>query len=130
MSKVEKRSPSAGFAFVLFDDPRLSGNREGDRMLALDTICSPSTSAILLKPAKELAIFYQCVFGDLGIARAELTGIEREQERGIDEHQRGLVKCTHQILSSLHIDRRLAADRAVDLGKQESSGFERSCSHD
>ena len=65
---------------------------------------------VLFQPAEEFGVVDQPVLGDLRIAGAELARIERRQDPGIGQHQRGLIEGADEILAVRRIDRRLAAD--------------------
>ena len=71
-----------------------------------------------LEPGEEIDVAEQSVFGDLGIAGAELALRQRVEQRGIGEHQDRLMEGADQILAVLRIDAGLAADRGIDLRQQ------------
>ena len=68
-----------------------------------------------LQPGEEGGIAQHAIFGDFGIAGAELARRERVEHRGVRDHQHRLVKGAKQILALRRIDPGLAADRRVDL---------------
>ncbi len=74
--------------------------------------------AVRLEPGEERRVANKPVFDDLGIAGGQLAGRQRRQHVAIGEDQARLVKGADQVLAVPRIDARLAADRAVDLGKQ------------
>ena len=115
VAEVEQSPSAARLALVLFDDARLSRDGGGDRLRARGGIAGEHLRAIVLEPGEQLGVFDQRIFDDLGIAGADLPRIERVEQRRIDQHERRLVERADQILARRDIDRRLAADRAVDL---------------
>ena len=68
--------------------------------------------------AKNASIAEHAVFGDFGIAGAELARRQRIQHRGIRDHQNRLVKRADQIFSMRRVDAGLAADGGIDLRQQ------------
>ncbi len=70
------------------------------------------------EPGKEAGVTEQSVFGDLGIAGAELARRQCIERRSIGEHQDRLMEGADQILAMRRIDRSLAADRGLDLRQE------------
>ena len=68
-----------------------------------------------LQPGEERFVAEHAVFGDLGIAGAELARRQRVEHRGVGDHQHRLVKRAEQILALRRIDPGLAADGRIDL---------------
>src|SRR5919106_90060 len=52
---------------------------------------------------------------DLGTSVLDLLSRQRREELGVDDHLRRPVECARQVLATLDVDRRLAADRRVHL---------------
>jgi len=73
---------------------------------------------VRLQPGEEGGVAEQAVFGDLGIAGAELALGQRIEQGGIGDHHDRLVEGADQILALARIDAGLAADRGVDLRQQ------------
>ncbi len=73
---------------------------------------------VRLQPDEELGVAEQPVFGDLGIAGAELAQRQRVEQRGVGDHQDRLVEGADQVLALRRVDAGLAADRGIDLGEQ------------
>ena len=58
------------------------------------------------------------MFQDLGPARSQLSRRQGGQQVNVRHHQPGLMEGTDQILATRGVNRRLAADRGIDLGQQ------------
>ena len=71
-----------------------------------------------LEPGEKRLVAEHAVFGDLGVAGAELARRQRVEHGGIGHHQYRLVKRAEQILAVRRIDPGLAADRGIDLRQQ------------
>src|SRR3546814_17580531 len=72
--------------------------------------------AVLFQPGEEGGVLDQRIFDDLGIAGAELARVERAEHERVDQHPRGMVERTDEVLASRPVDCGLANHRAVDLG--------------
>ena len=73
---------------------------------------------VLFEPREERRIAEQSVFGDLGIAGAELALRQRVEQRGIGNDQDRLMEGADQVLALKRIDAGFAADRGVNLRQQ------------
>ena len=71
-----------------------------------------------LAPGEKGGIVDQAIFDHFGIARAKLALVERVEQRRVGDDQGRHVEAADQIFLAGGVDRGLAADRAVDLGKQ------------
>ena len=69
-----------------------------------------NTGVVGLQPGKERFVAEHAVFGDFGIAGAELARRQCIKHGGIGDHQKWLVKCAEQVLALRRIDPGLAAD--------------------
>ena len=74
--------------------------------------------AIGFAPFKETGVVNQAIFDDFGIASPQFPVGEAVEHERVDQHEAGLVETADQILAHRAVDRRLAADAAVYLGKQ------------
>ncbi len=113
MTEIEQCA-LAGLALVARHDRGLGAARGGDGVLARSAACE-NIGVIGLEPGEERFVAQHAVFGDFGIAGAELARRQRIQHRGIRDHQKRLVKRAEQILALWRIDPGLAADRRIDL---------------
>ena len=68
--------------------------------------------------AKNAFVAEHTVFGDFGVAGAELARRQGVEHRGIGDHQHRLMKRAEQVFSLRRIDPGLAADRRIDLRQQ------------
>ena len=73
---------------------------------------------LVFEPAEERFIAEHAVFGDFGIAGAELARRQGVEHGGVGNHQHRLMKCAEQIFALRRIDPGLAADRRIDLRQQ------------
>ena len=73
---------------------------------------------VLLQPGEEGFVAEHAVFGDLGIAGAELARRQRVEHGGVGDDQHRLVEGAEQILALRRIDAGLAADGGIDLRQQ------------
>ena len=71
-----------------------------------------------LQPGEEGGVAEQPVFGDLGVAGAEVALGQRVEQRGVGDDQHRLVEGADQVLAVRRVDAGLAADRRVDLRQQ------------
>lgn len=62
------------------------------------------------EPAEKCFVSEQAIFGDLGVAGAELARRQRVQHRGIGHHQHRLMERADQVFAARRIDTGLAAD--------------------
>jgi hypothetical protein len=72
------------------------------------------------EPGEERLVAEHAVFGDFGIAGAELARRQRIEHGGIGDHQQRLMERAEQVFPLRRIDSSLAADRRVDLRQQRS----------
>ena len=63
-----------------------------------------------LQPGEKRLVAEHAIFGDFGIAGAELARRQRVEHGGIGDHQQRLVKRAEQIFALRRIDPGLAAD--------------------
>ena len=89
----------------------------GDRVFARRA-ARENIGVVGLQPGEEGFVAEHAVFGDFGIAGAELARRQRVEHRGVGDHQQRLVKRAEQILALRRIDAGLAADRGIDLRQQ------------
>ena len=73
---------------------------------------------VCFQPGEEGGVAEQAVFGDLGIAGAELASGQRVEQRAIGDHHDRLMEGADQVLALGRINAGLAADRGVDLRQQ------------
>src|SRR3546814_571145 len=118
VAEVEKGAAVARLALVLGDDPGLAGGAGGDGMVKRGATPAKKDGAVLFQPGEEGGVLDQRIFDDLGIAGAELARVERAEHERVDQHPRGLVERTDEVLASRHVDCGLATHRAVDLGEE------------
>ena len=116
VAEIEQR-PLAGLALVAADDRRLHAAAHRDGVLARGS-AGEHLLPVGLEPGEEGGVAEQPVFGDLGIAGAELARRQRIEQRGVGDHQHRLMKGADQVLAVPRIDRGLAADRGIDLRQQ------------
>ena len=81
-------------------------------------VSGKKSGGVDFEPAEESGILDQRIFDDFGIAGAHVPVGESGEDGGVDQHQRGLVESADEVLAGGDVDRGLAADRTVDLGKQ------------
>ena len=118
VTEVEERAAAARLALVLRDDRRLHAATVRDGMDLRGAVSGKERGAVALAPREEIRVAEQAVFHDLCIAGAHFAGAERIEKFGIDEHARRLVEGADEVLARCSIDRRLAADRRIDLREQ------------
>ncbi len=70
------------------------------------------------EPGEEGLIAEHAIFGDFGVAGAELARRQRVQHRRIGDHQHRLMKRAEQVLALRRVDAGLAADRGIHLRQQ------------
>jgi len=99
------RLPFVEAHHIRLDRARLADNRHEHRRLACEDGVHLAIDAF-----EQVAARRHAVLDDFVQAGAELAARQRLEERGIDDHHRGLVKCTDQILAERVIDAHLAAD--------------------
>ena len=116
MSEIEQGTV-AGFALVARHDLRLGAATGGDRLFTRDS-AREYLAMMSLQPVEQLCIAQHAVFGDFGVARAELPWRQRIEHRRIGDHQHRLMKRADKILAVRRIDTGLAADRRIDLRQQ------------
>ena len=116
MAEIEQRA-LAGFALVARHDRGLGAAGGGDGVFARRA-AGENIGVVGLQPGEEGFVAEHAVFGDFGIAGAELARRQRVEHGGIGDHQHRLVKRAEQIFSLRRIDPGLAADRGVDLRQQ------------
>ena len=75
---------------------------------------------IFFQPGEERFVTEQSIFGDFGVAGAELARRQRIEHGSIGDHQHRLMERTDQIFSLRRVDAGLAADRGIDLRQQRS----------
>ena len=108
MAEIEQR-PLAGLALVARDRLRLGAAAHRHRVLARGS-AGEDLAPIGLEPGKEGGVANQPVFGDLGIAGAELAHRQRIEQRRVGHDQDRLVKRANEVLAMAGIDRGLAAN--------------------
>ena len=116
MAEIEQRA-FAVFAFVARHDRGLGAAGGGDGVLARRAALE-NIGVVGLQPGEERFIAEHAIFGDFGIAGAELARRQRVEHRGVGDHQHRLVKRAEQILALRRIDPGLAADGRIDLRQQ------------
>ena len=97
MTEIEQRA-LAGLALVARHDRGLGAAGSGDGVFAGSAACE-NIGVIGLEPGEERFVAEHAVFGDFGIAGAELARRQRIQHRGIRDDQNGLEKRAEQILA-------------------------------
>ncbi len=117
VAEIEQRA-LAVFALVGGDDRRLGGTAPAHRLLPHRRIAGDERGCLGLEPVEEAAVADKPVFHHLGIARKQLAPRQGRERVDIGNHQHRLVKGADQVLALRRVDRRLAADGAVDLGEQ------------
>jgi hypothetical protein len=73
---------------------------------------------VRFQPGEECGIAQEAVFGDLGIAGAELPRRQRIEQSRVGHHQHRLMKGSDQVFAMPRIDAGLAADRGIHLRQQ------------
>ena len=116
VAEVEQR-PLARFALVADDDRGFGAAAGRDRVLARRSSCE-HLAPVRFEPGEKPRVVDQAVLDDLGIARPKNASRKRVEQRRIRHHQARLVEDADQILALARIDRGLAAERGIDLGKQ------------
>ena len=118
VAEVEQGAPAGAVLDVAGDDPRLGADRGGDGVGLVVAVPGEQAGAFALAPGEESGVVDQAIFDHFGIAGAKLARVERVEEGGVGDDQRGLVKAADEILFPEGVDRGLAADRAVGLREQ------------
>ena len=118
MTKIEQGARAAGFALVRAHDAGLGRDADGDCMRAGVHVAVDQRRAVRFAPRKKVGIVDQAVFDHFGIACAQLADRQSIECRRVDQDERGLIKGTDEVLARAGVDRRLAADRRIDLREQ------------
>ena len=88
-----------------------------DRVLARRA-AGKDIGVVGLQPGEEGFVAEHAVFGDFGVAGAELARRQRVEHGGVGDHQNRLMKRAEQVLALRRVDAGLAADGRVDLRQQ------------
>src|SRR5262249_44057481 len=115
--RLSSARPPPHSAPVPANDRALQAEAPRDGVPARGAACK-QLPPIRLQPGEEASIPDQSVFGDFGIARAELACRQRVEQRGVGQDQHRLMERTDEVLALAGIDCGLAADRGIDLRKQ------------
>ena len=97
VAEIEQRA-LAGLALVARHDRGLRAAAHRDGVLARRT-AGENVLPVRLQPGEEAGVAEQAVFGDLGIAGAELARRQRVEQRGIGDHQDRLMERADQVLA-------------------------------
>ncbi len=76
-----------------------------------------NVAIIGFEPGKEIDVAEQAVLDDFGITTADFARGQGRQNIEVAKHQTRLPESADQVLALLMVDRRLAADRRIDLGQ-------------
>ena len=98
VAEIEQRA-LAGLALVARHDRRLGAAGGGDGVFARGA-AGKNIGVVGLQPGEERLIAEHAIFGDFGIAGAELARRQRVEHRGIRDHQHRLVKRAEQVLAA------------------------------
>jgi len=118
VAKVKERPGSRSILEIVGDKPQFRFDATRYRGQSQFVVACEQRGAIGFAPFEKGRVVNQAIFGDFGVASAQLPSIECMQERRISYHQRWLVKGPDEIFLAVPVDRRFPADRAVGLGKQ------------
>ena len=118
MAEIEHGARAGRLALVFGDDARLGLDAFGDGIFLGDPLTLQDFLPVAFTPLEERRIAEHAVLDDLGIAGAHLAWGQSGQRVEIGQHQSRLVEGADQVLARGGVDRRLAADGAVDLGEQ------------
>ena len=116
VAEIEQRA-LAGLALVARDDRGLGAAGGRDRVLARRA-AGEDVGVVGLEPGEEGLVAEHAVFGDFGIAGAELARRQRVEHRGVGDDQHRLMERAEQILALRRVDAGLAADGGIDLRQQ------------
>ena len=113
MTEIEQRA-LAVFALVAGDNRGLGAAGGCDRVLARSA-AGKDVGMVGVEPGEEGFIAEHAIFGDFGVAGAELARRQRIEHGGIGNHQNRLMKRAEQVLALRRVDAGLAADRRIHL---------------
>ncbi len=113
-----EQGPLAALALVRGDDLGLHFNTPGNGLQRRLRVQGQYVAIMGPQPFEKIGIAQQAVLDDFGIAAAHFAGGQGGQHVEVAQHQARLPEGADQVLALFVIDRRLAADRAVDLGQQ------------
>ena len=116
MAEIEQRA-FAGLALVARHDRRLGAARGRDGVFARGA-AGEDVGMVGLEPGEEGLVAEHAIFGDFGVAGAELARRQRVEHGRVGDHQHRLMKGAEQIFAVRRIDPGLAADGRVDLRQQ------------
>ena len=116
VAEIEQRA-LAGLALVAGDDRGLGAAGGRDRVLARRA-AGEDVGVVGLQPGEKGFVAEHAIFGDFGVAGAELARRQRVEHRGIGDHQHRLMERAEQVLALRRVDAGLAADGGIDLRQQ------------
>ena len=117
VAEIEQR-PGALLGLVAGDDRGLRGTALAHRVFPGSALAVDDRRAVILQPFEKRAVVDQPVFHDFGITGEALASRQRVERAGVGQHQARLVEGADEVLARPRVDRRLAADGAVDLGEE------------
>ena len=98
MAEIEQRA-FAGLALVARHDRGLGAAGGRDGVFARGA-AGENIGVVGFQPGEERLVAEHAIFGDFGIAGAELARRQRVEHRGIGDHQHRLVKRAEQIFAA------------------------------
>ena len=104
----------AGLTLVARHDRRLGPAGRRDRVLAPCT-AGKDIGVVGLEPGEERLVAERAIFGNFGIAGAELARRQRVEHGRVGDNQHRLVKRAEQVLALRRIDPRFSADGRIHL---------------